>query len=745
MLLLLFVLLLAGAGVWWEYFVGVGVLLSGLLVWFASRLIWLKKVMGTNELPICLISDKGQIVAANGMFKSHITPLLHIALSDMIEVLETEPHVVIADQTGRHWKLVYINVGKQTVVYFVSVLEDQYAWVYELPMPSCFINKTGQLLAVNRYFLPFLENNWQSTNITQYISKNRLRDWNILIERLLLEDEETGELELLWQGQTGLFVKLFVRSHQEGFIVFLYDLSEFEFIKQQAQKAQNLQLLGQLSASVVHDFNNLLSAIAGFCYLLQEQLPAEHKANKDIREIQNSTSRAQELIKQLLLLTDKKPLNQLTDLNILIKECTQTFLMLLGPQVQLEVVIGKTLSQAYEYGINNGINYGIKDGINTGMNNVWSNNSANNRNSSTNSSNKNNMNDRAGLHPQASKELDANALEILQQNRARGSSQNQEHGSILVNLSYIQIFQILMNLIVNAKDANAKNIVISLDLRHVNAPIELRTGTLSSGVYMLLSVKDNGDGIPVEVQGKVLKEFFTTKETGSGIGLSTIARILMMHGGGLDFESNYDETSFRIYIPVHEEHAFVTEKIGEKDIHKPEIAQQESSTQAATNLESDNKKQKLADMSDQKQVNRKRILLVEDDALVRDLTMRALEYNNFEVVGCEDGLEALSVLNDPANSEKVDGFASKNMGKLGVKSDAKLTSKFNLLITDAIMPNMNGVELVHEAKNRFPDLQILFMSGLNSQELQEKLPDNVMILQKPIKIKDLMHILQEIL
>lgn len=581
---------LAGVAAWFQWYaLGAGVL-AGLIAWIIRRILFIRKLMNTNDLPICLISSNGTIVFSNSCFISNISPLKDVPLLDVVDLIEQESNLCVTDKTGRHWKLVYLGFDSQTVVYFIATSDEEYGWLYELPAPCCFIDRTSKILGVNKPFLDYVDDNWSEHSLAKYIAKSRLREWNLELEKLSSEEEREASIELIWQNATAMSVRLFMKPHKDGFIVLLYDLSDLENIKQQAQKAQNLQLMGQLTASIVHDFNNLLSAISGFCYLLQEHLPAEHQANRDVREIQNTTSRAQEMTKQLLLLSNDKAEQEFTDPVIVIRECAQTLSMLAGQEISVNFKLPESLNQ-------------------------------------------------------------------------------------LVNLSYTQLFQIVMNLIVNAKDADAKDIKLEVIETDLDKSKSLKTGLLLPGKYIMLQITDNGDGIIPQVQDKILKDFFTTKEKGSGIGLATVARMLTLHEGGLDFESGYGETIFRIYIPVN----------------KPNIVEQKSV----------------------------KILFAEDDALVRDLTKRALEYNGYKVVCCEDGKEALDLVNN---------------GEI-----------FDLLITDAIMPRMNGLKLVTEVRKIEPDMPVVFMSGVNSQELHEKLPDGIVLLQKPMKIKDLIEVLKDIL
>jgi two-component system, cell cycle sensor histidine kinase and response regulator CckA len=251
-----------------------------------------------------------------------------------------------------------------------------------------------------------------------------------------------------------------------------------------------------------------------------------------------------------------------------------------------------------------------------------------------------------------------------------------------------QLEQVIINLAVNARDAMASKgggtLTIQTYAVRANQVAELGSEILPVADYTALSVSDTGSGIPPNVLGKVFEPFFTTKEVGkgTGLGLSTVYGIVKQSGGFIFADSKVDEgTRFVIYLPVHAlaEPAKKTrrEKDGENELWG-------SGT----------------------------VLLVEDEPMVRTVAERALTRHGYSVVTANNGFEALEILN------RGDEFA--------------------LLISDVVMPEMDGPTMVKEARQSRPDLPVLFMSGYAEEQLRKSIDlDKVAFLPKPFSVQEL--------
>jgi two-component system, cell cycle sensor histidine kinase and response regulator CckA len=252
-----------------------------------------------------------------------------------------------------------------------------------------------------------------------------------------------------------------------------------------------------------------------------------------------------------------------------------------------------------------------------------------------------------------------------------------------------QLEQVIVNLAVNARDAMAPKgggtLTIQTFLIKANQVAELGSDILPIADYTVLKVTDTGTGIPRNVLGKIWEPFFTTKEVGkgTGLGLSTVYGIVKQSGGFIFAESESGEwTSFDIYLPVHREEA------GAARTRKSEKAKKDELWGSGT------------------------VLLVEDEPMVRSVAERALTRHGYTVITADNGEDALGVL---AKGEQID-----------------------LLISDVVMPGMDGPTMVREARQSRPELKILFMSGYAEEQLRKSIDiENVAFLPKPFSVTDL--------
>ena len=253
-----------------------------------------------------------------------------------------------------------------------------------------------------------------------------------------------------------------------------------------------------------------------------------------------------------------------------------------------------------------------------------------------------------------------------------------------------QLEQVIVNLAVNARDAMASGGggTLTIQTYAVNSHqiAELGSDILPVADHSALSVTDTGCGIEPRVLGKIFEPFFTTKEVGkgTGLGLSTVYGIVKQSGGFIFADSKVGEgTRFVIYLPVH--HV-------EQDKGK---ARRTAKPQANELWGSGT------------------VLLVEDEPMVRTVAERALTRHGYTVVTATNGEEALEML-------------------------ARVGDDIVLLITDVVMPAMDGPTMVREARKSWPKLPILFMSGYAEEQLRKSIDlDQVVFLPKPFSVQEL--------
>jgi len=252
-----------------------------------------------------------------------------------------------------------------------------------------------------------------------------------------------------------------------------------------------------------------------------------------------------------------------------------------------------------------------------------------------------------------------------------------------------QIEQVIINLSVNARDAMQKNGKLEILTENVEGKDE----DGHPRQYVKLSVRDNGNGIPPEIQERIFEPFFTTKPKGkgTGLGLSTVYGIIRQSEGKLEYESSEGiGTTFTILLPKQDhtaENQFIVSE---------------------ARVESGN------DSSET-------ILVVEDEEAVRKFTTKVLEKSGFNVISAKSGKDALELIKDFDN--------------------------LDLVLSDVIMPGMSGPELINILHMKWPETKVVFMSGYAAQHFEEnninleKMP----LIQKPFKSKDLTGTLREVL
>ncbi|WP_439491797.1 ATP-binding protein, partial [Blastomonas fulva] len=250
-----------------------------------------------------------------------------------------------------------------------------------------------------------------------------------------------------------------------------------------------------------------------------------------------------------------------------------------------------------------------------------------------------------------------------------------------------QLEQVIVNLAVNARDAmlakRPPGGTLTIRTRKITAA-EVRamaSDILPADDYSAILVEDSGVGIPPDVQARIFEPFFTTKDVGkgTGLGLSTVYGIVKQSGGYIFVDSETGKgTTFSIYFPVYRGGAV------EQRSRKP--------VKVSAG-----------------QWGNARLLLVEDEDMVRAVAERALTRQGFTVVTATDGEDGLERLTD--------------------------SGPFDLVVSDVVMPNLDGPGMAMEMRKRMPGLPILFMSGYAEETLRQSISiDQVHFLPKPFSV-----------
>jgi PAS domain S-box-containing protein len=253
-----------------------------------------------------------------------------------------------------------------------------------------------------------------------------------------------------------------------------------------------------------------------------------------------------------------------------------------------------------------------------------------------------------------------------------------------------QLHQILMNLCVNARDAmpNGGTLLISAENLLIDEQYAKMHLDASVGAYVVVTVADTGTGIPLNILHRIFDPFFTTKEIGkgTGLGLSAVLGIVKSHGGFVDVQSQVNQGSqFKVFLP----------------------ASQSTLPQTDDDLELLSGQQEL-------------ILVVDDEAVICEITKTTLETYNYQVLTASDGIEAIALF-------------------------AQYKDKIQSVLMDIMMPSMDGMAVIPVLRQFNPNIYMVAMSGLNSTEavLQAEQLGFQGFLPKPFATKELLQILHK--
>ncbi|MGC1822879.1 MAG: response regulator, partial [Pseudolabrys sp.] len=280
------------------------------------------------------------------------------------------------------------------------------------------------------------------------------------------------------------------------------------------------------------------------------------------------------------------------------------------------------------------------------------------------------------------------------------------HGRDLwpVKVDISQFEQVIVNLAVNARDAMPDGGKVIL--RTANVPAEECGKFAYKGMpnadYVLVEVSDTGTGIPPDIIEKIFEPFFTTKEVGkgTGLGLSTVYGIVKQTGGFIYADSQPGSTSFRIFLPRH---------IPGVDEVVPQIPAGEAPAIAEAIAAAD----KMARAATADLTGQGTILLVEDEEGLRALNARGLSSRGYTVLEAGNGVEA------------IEAFARHG--------------RVDLVVSDVVMPEMDGPTLLKELRRRDPNVKIIFVSGYAEEAFSKNLPsqEQYAFLAKPFTLKQL--------
>ncbi len=277
-----------------------------------------------------------------------------------------------------------------------------------------------------------------------------------------------------------------------------------------------------------------------------------------------------------------------------------------------------------------------------------------------------------------------------------------------------QFDQVIINLAVNARDAmpGGGTVTIRTDRVTFDESVQRGHDLMPAGSYVLIEVMDTGQGISKENIDHIFEPFFSTKEVGAGtgLGLSTVYGIIHQTGGFISVDSAVgDGTTFSIYLPCCDD---------------PKGDQVESDSRDGQHDDTQDNKDRQSDvvMVEDDLTGSGSILLVEDDDAVRRFAGRALRNKGYRVLEANNGEVAMDVINDADDT-------------------------INLIISDLVMPGMDGHTMIRLVRHEYPDIRVILMSGYSENVFADEIENDpsIYFLAKPFSLKDLAGKVKEVM
>jgi two-component system cell cycle sensor histidine kinase/response regulator CckA len=283
----------------------------------------------------------------------------------------------------------------------------------------------------------------------------------------------------------------------------------------------------------------------------------------------------------------------------------------------------------------------------------------------------------------------------------------------------------IINLAVNARDAMPDG--GQLVIRTSNVPAaeseNAQVEGMKRGDYVLVEVSDTGMGMSPEVRRKIFEPFFTTKEVGrgTGLGLSSVYGFISQSNGYIDCLSDLGKgTTFRIFLPRHlpREGDLLASTMTGASAAEPVAGDAQTTPQPGSAPAVSPEKPAMADLT-----GTGTILLVEDEDAVRNFGARALRSRGYTVIEAQSGLDALTQI-EGHNLDEID-----------------------LVVSDVVMPEMDGPSLLRELRSRKPEIRVIFVSGYAEEAFRKNLPEGQQFdfLPKPFGLKQLVEAVKRVM
>ena len=587
-------------------------------------------VGGLEFVQLLRSDDRDRIFFAREGQQGSPQTLTHVPLdipnaSKMSDADETPSIMLLLDSTvgiGGGWE----STGKAAIPQLEALLSA-------LPLGLALTDRDGRFLFANKAFLRAVER--ETSGLPQFPSDLVVREDKAAmadtVRRFAKGATASGDMAVRLGNNKDEPVSIGlagVRGLGDAAVLLsISDSSEEKRLRRQVAQATKMQAVGQLAGGVAHDFNNVLTAIIGYCDLMLLRHTPGDSDYDDIQQIKANSNRAASLTRQLLAFSRQQTLRPVVlQLPDVVSEVSQLLKRLMGEKIEFSV------------------------------------------------------------------------------------RHDRELGSVRADPQ--QLEQVIINLAVNARDAMQAYASkrgkqdwkgrLTLATRRVSARDVRKMGIdiMPADDYTVMIVQDTGGGIPDEHLNKIFEPFFTTKEQGkgTGLGLSTVYGIVKQSNGFIfaDNVQGPDGTPigarFTVYLPVHKGELPAIMRADEPE-------EQKASEWSAGG----------------------KLLLVEDEDMVRAVAERALVRAGYTVTTASDGEEGLGIV---ANGD----------------------TQFDLIVSDVVMPAMDGPAMARAIRNVRAHVPILFMSGYAEEQLRNEIDiENMYFIPKPFSVQQIKAKVAEVL
>ena len=587
-------------------------------------------VGGLEFVQLLRSDDRDRIFFAREGQQGSPQTLIHVPLdipnaSKMSDADETPSIMLLLDSTvgiGGGWE----STGKAAIPQLEALLSA-------LPLGLALTDRDGRFLFANKAFLRAVER--ETSGLPQFPSDLVVREDKAAmadtVRRFAKGATASGDMAVRLGNNKDEPVSIGlagVRGLGDAAVLLsISDSSEEKRLRRQVAQATKMQAVGQLAGGVAHDFNNVLTAIIGYCDLMLLRHTPGDSDYDDIQQIKANSNRAASLTRQLLAFSRQQTLRPVVlQLPDVVSEVSQLLKRLMGEKIEFSV------------------------------------------------------------------------------------RHDRELGSVRADPQ--QLEQVIINLAVNARDAMQAYASkrgkqdwkgrLTLATRRVSARDVRKMGIdiMPADDYTVVIVQDTGGGIPDEHLNKIFEPFFTTKEQGkgTGLGLSTVYGIVKQSNGFIfaDNVQGPDGTPigarFTVYLPVHKGELPAIMRADEPE-------EQKASEWSAGG----------------------KLLLVEDEDMVRAVAERALVRAGYTVTTASDGEEGLGIV---ANGD----------------------TQFDLIVSDVVMPAMDGPAMARAIRNVRAHVPILFMSGYAEEQLRNEIDiENMYFIPKPFSVQQINAKVAEVL